>query len=346
MCHTKVELGYREVKKIIESSQYLGKTISRDVYDYHIKKMRRRKELLPKNEKLRRGQKNPLRLSNKTIEEIRLGIYNINTIKNNRYFSQLEFTENEKRKFAYQFLFYTMAQPYNVILIRDNDGITKVSLKKFIGLHRGSSEFFSYLSYSVNLIEYSIELLYKEKIIEIFQKGTDKLFNIINRRLIEFVRDCQILFDTLILIRMYTQWQNIKKPSKNEVKWFELIYGKRNAYHKFIKLYLTLKKKKSSSYYNFKYKKEKTKNINSLDIAIFEKIKNLEIKYEDIKSKYPIIFEIILQTICPKFYRDFLEKYYKEKLKKSIRIPKIKPVSLKEDFIVVTNNSLCSYSKI
>ena len=128
--HTNRELGYREVKKIIESSHYLNKSISRDVYDYHIKKMREREELLQKNEKLRLGQKNPLRLSNKTKDEIRLGIYNINTIKNNRYFLQSEFTENEKRKFAYQFLLFTMAQPNNVILVRDNDGITKILLKK------------------------------------------------------------------------------------------------------------------------------------------------------------------------------------------------------------------------
>ena len=298
--------------------------------------MREREELFPKNEKLRLGQKNPLRLSNKTKDEIRLGIYNINTIKKNHYFSQSEFTENEKRKFAYQFLLYTIAQSHSVILVRDN-GIIKVSLKKFIGLHRGSGEFFSYLIYSADLIKYSIELLHKEKIIEIFKKETDVLFNFIDKRLRNFVRDCLTLFDNEILIRMYIQWQNIKKPSKDEVMWFELIYGKRNAYNKFLKTYLNLRNTKSSSNYNSKYKRDKIETIRILDVNILKTLKNLEIKYKDIKSKFPSIFGIIIETICPKYYSDYLEKCYRVKLEQCIRIPVIKTLSLKEDSIAVTD---------
>ncbi len=330
MYQTNKDLGYREVKRIIESPHYLNKTISRDVYDYHIKKMKEREELLPKNKKLNRGQKNPLKLSNKTIEEIRLGIYNINTINKNHYFSQSEFTENEKRKFAYQFLLYSMAQPNNVILVRDNDGIIKVSLKKFIRLHRGSGEFFSNLSYSVNLIKYSIKLLHKEKIIEIFKKETDELFNFIDKRLIDFVKDCQMVFDNLILIRMYIQWQNIKKPSKNERNWFELIYGKRTANNKFKKTWFNLQNKKSSSNYNSKYKRGKIETIRNFDVTILKTLKNIEIQYKDIKSKYPSIFAIIIETICPKFYSDHLEQCYRKTMEQGIKIPEIKTVSLKE----------------
>ena len=208
--------------------------------------------------------------------------------------------------------------------------LPRFSLKKFIGLHRGSGEFFSYLYYSVILIEYSIELLCKEKIIEIFKKETDKLFIFRERRLIEFVKDCQILFDTLILIRMYTQWQNIKKPSKNERNWFELLYGKRNANNKFKKIWFNLKNTKSSVNYNCKYKRDKIETIRIFDIHILKTLKNLEIKYKDIKSKYPSIFAIIIETICPKFYLDHLERCYRVKIEQGIKIPEIKTVLLKE----------------
>jgi hypothetical protein len=85
---------------------------------------------------------------------------------------------------------------------------------------------------------------------------------------------------------MYTQWQNIKKPSKDERNWLELIYGKRNANNKFNKLGFNLKNTKSSSNYNFKYKKDKINTIKIFDVSILKTLNNLDIKYKDIKSKY------------------------------------------------------------
>jgi hypothetical protein len=60
--------------------------------------------------------------------------------------------------------------------------------------------------------------------------------------------------------------------------------------------------------YTPKYKKEKMELIDSLDISIYDDFNRIITKYKKIRDDYPILFKVIIETVCPKFYYDYLKK--------------------------------------
>ena len=348
---TTKELGYREVKKLIESSDYLGKFISRDVYNYHIKKMRERGELLPSTKNLKRGQKNPLKLDDKTEQEIKLKIYDIKSIESNHEFLKQKFTKEQIRKFAYQFLFFALDSEYYFHISTYESGVRKLSVKKIKKNYFYSTELFSYFKYGVKLIDSLIESLHKENIIEFTKKDDDILLTFTDENFKNFIQECKSSFDTLIYLRMSKLWQNIRRPNKEEGSWLKSIFGERDANEKIDFVCRNLKENKKQSMYDSKYKRKIKKEIDIFDISIYSTNYILLIeKYKKIQNKHPVFFNMILDIIYPQFYLRQLKKLnnIKEiankaknkkrrysKYKHLTKIPKIKSVLLNDSVSIV-----------
>lgn len=67
------DMSSRKLKWIVESKDYLGKTIPIKIFQYHIGKLLNAGYIFHKKEEWKRGKKLPLFLSNKTHEQLRLG---------------------------------------------------------------------------------------------------------------------------------------------------------------------------------------------------------------------------------------------------------------------------------
>jgi hypothetical protein len=111
--------------------------------------MRKRNELVEKDEIIKKGKKNPLKLTQKTKQEIALGIYNAKIITQRHRLFRKELTEEENRRFSYQFLFYAIVPPYNNIAIQ-HSGIRIFSFKKMLKNYKCSTEFFLILNTDIN----------------------------------------------------------------------------------------------------------------------------------------------------------------------------------------------------
>jgi hypothetical protein len=64
-------MSRRKMKRVIESSNYLGRKLGTRLYEFHIQRLIEAGYIVEKKDEWKRGKKSPLLLTNKTRETIK-----------------------------------------------------------------------------------------------------------------------------------------------------------------------------------------------------------------------------------------------------------------------------------
>lgn len=65
-------MSRRKMKRVVESSNYLGRKLGTRLYEFHIQRLIEAGYIVEKKDEWKRGKKSPLLLTNKTREQLRL----------------------------------------------------------------------------------------------------------------------------------------------------------------------------------------------------------------------------------------------------------------------------------
>jgi DNA-binding HxlR family transcriptional regulator len=147
-------------------------------------------------------------------------------------------------------------------------------------------------------IEDAFKIAQREGILKIVMEFRDELrYEIADKSLLDFICDCWYLFK-LILKKLEIVWKMIRGPNDQEIKWLELIEGRKHANAIRMQAYQqrhSLNKSKRKQLV-VSAKKE----ITYLEEEIQESITNLVELHTDTINKYRFPAERILEIVAPK----------------------------------------------
>src|SRR5712691_9742715 len=105
--------GYRQLRRTIESDQYLSRCLSSDVYYHHIKTLREVNLLTAISNNCDKGEKLDMCLTDTGRELVRLGIFEVDSRPQpRREILYVQKTEQEKLRKAYQILLVLLSTDY------------------------------------------------------------------------------------------------------------------------------------------------------------------------------------------------------------------------------------------
>lgn len=344
-------LWYRELKRKIESEEYLNKTISFETFHYHLKKLLK-SAIVVKSNNHKRGQQHLLRLSSLAAEQKRLGTFKVGDsldIKpklqpHNTFFEELSADERM------QAIYVIVGMATNdVYLYRDVNreviGTIKrsilhnscslpitnwgqhisigVSVKDFVDGSHGLLEFWS-VNFSELAIENALKALMKEDVVtEICVEGAVPKYVIHDEELKEFFDECLTIRDAAIMPRFLTQWNNIKLLNTQEERiYYELWNGGEYANEEIQNMKINLDTQKQRPDYK-QVRKDAENRLEMLDYNIYYFYNKIKKKYYGLFRKLPALATGILDVIFPHFLVRRGERIHKNSLqngKKYLRL--------------------------
>ena len=303
-------LGYRETKRIVESKDYLNRGIPPETYHHHITMMRRENQL--ESAVCIRGKKLPLHLTYGTRQEIRLGTFHVNTHDN--YHKKMskkkekEESEQERLEKAYQLLLVVASVKFPLPYCDDDYHKSPgISVCDVLGAHHCGFAF-GHIAFSKTMVKESFRLLNKENLIKpVLTFNGETRFDIVEKSLKEFVEECLKIYNGAVMFRLFITWQNIRRPTLEERKWYEFSWGKEQTDLIFRNVCETLDswRKKVDKEEKLRRLKVCEEKINFIDGNLFDLLNKLEQKYAKLIETYPSLTKTLIETVYPKFLQGY-----------------------------------------
>ena len=124
----------------------------------------------------------------------------------------------------------------------------------------------------------------------------------------DFVKSCLQLMDGAIMHWLHLKWNNIRPPNPLERRYYETVWGKRNADCHLRSVYNNWKNNDSR-----RMKKADVKYLlECLSVRIYENILKIEEKYHHLSAEHPSLCNSIYETLFPGFLRNEVEKIYRK----------------------------------
>jgi DNA-binding HxlR family transcriptional regulator len=271
-----------------------------------------------------------------------------------------EESEAEKDARAYQLLFYTAsaggrrirksqkAQPGNIVAYDPNRRqYVAYSFESVPGV--GVSDFFveprhlftqagalSHITFSSpkEVEKYFVRLRNRQEplIKQVDEFDGEARYDLADPKLERFIMDCWFLF-TMVLFRLKDTWRHIRKPSKEEAKWYLFMFGRENLsrffleaelirngqhrdYQRLIESVLPNDEKLSSTQKQLvrrkliiDHKRQIRQGIRELDRAIEKRFKALQKDYGNtVEEKYPYPAKKLKEMVYPTFLANLQKK--------------------------------------
>jgi hypothetical protein len=313
------KISRRKVKWIVESNEYLGKTITNKVFQNHIKRMLKAGYILQWKDKWKRGKKLPLFLSTETSEQIRLGSLNIifeekdrsdlltsyNKLKKYRKTREDRFESELKRSRIYYIVMRVLSieTPYR------NYRYPGLSITDIMNARYDGHAFcFLRLEEDKELVQECLNNLERENIVkEIKTPSEDESrYELVDLRWKSFVTECSQLLEDAVMMNFHLKWQNLRPPRPQERIYYEWCWGHRNADGHLNRVYQDYKRNKEIA---SKRDKQQIKElIEDLDYNIYRRYKELERRSCDLAHRYSSVYKMVVETIYPEFLRLQIER--------------------------------------
>jgi hypothetical protein len=333
-------LSQRKLKQIIESMDFLNRIIPEKTFRYHLKKLLNHKYISELKEGWKQGQKLPLVLTPITNEQIKLKTllieYKENSKdkenKNLRSYRKLKkkhqqiesrFAIELKRRMIYYLIFRVMSIKTPNRSYKDPG----VSVTDIINArYDGHAFYYLRLEEDVSTVHECIKKLQDENIIrETKIDGEESRYILVERLWEDFVKDCSMILEHDIMLRLFIVWQNIRKPTPMERLHQEYCWGKRSADGRIKRVCKALeenREKRNLVRSNYDIKERAKHHINLLDYNLVQDVRELKKKYHSLMEKHTWICNQIINTVYPEFIREEVEKIVKNKKTRDKKFPK------------------------
>ena len=139
----------------------------------------------------------------------------------------------------------------------------------------------------------SLVLLYLEEI----------RYEVTNADLGRLIRECWLILFGGVHDRMMFTWKNFRNPTRQEVKWYHLVWGRRRA-NTFFANYRNNLGKLNNNNNNTNSLKTVKKYIKMHDEALQKKFEAIQKDYEKIIKDYSYPTETLLEIAYPPFLRE------------------------------------------
>lgn len=311
--------GYRELKRTIESDKYLSRGLSSDVYYRHIKRLREANLITtPTTNDRDRGEKLDMCLTDKGRDLVRLGIFEVECRSELQgKMAYIQETEQQKRKKAYQLLVVLASIKYPLPYCDDEYyRLPGISIGDVSSAHYGSFPY-CHMSFEKDMVNELFKLLEKENLIKpvFIRPSNETRFDFAELSLKQFVKDLLMMHEGLVTARIFITWKNIKRPTKEERKWQESLWGKKKTDKRFVNACGRLDglRKITDEKKIQQHIKEKKRNVEEIDKNLLGLLQRLKKKYCYVIEKYPSLTDMLIETFYPKFLQDCLTRYGKYK---------------------------------
>ncbi len=311
-------ISRRRLKRIIESNDYLGRKLGTRVYEFHIQRLLDEGYISEKRGKWKRGKKLPLFLSNKTHEQLRLGNLNIEfneecSSLQNSYKKLKKRAKSSEERFKTELkrnrIYYTIMRVLSIETPNKNYRYPGLSIADITNArYDGHAFYYLRLEDDKEMIQECLNNLIREKIVskirELSRNGPR--YKLVDLRWKSFVTDCSQLLENTVMMELHLKWQNLKRPRPLERIYYESGWGDINANRHLIRIYQNFEEneKKSSA----EYRQEIEDLLYSIDRNLQQKFINLESEYRDLAKECSSIYDMIVETIYPKFLRLEIER--------------------------------------
>jgi DNA-binding PadR family transcriptional regulator len=135
-------------------------------------------------------------------------------------------------------------------------------------------------------------------------------YDLVDNDLRVFLQDCWVIHG-ISSITMNSIWENVRMPTQEERKWYEMLWSKRTADIHFNNYYESLKDKQKDT------KKKGYRKV-SPEIetrikdwgykGIVEHFKRLNEQHRDVIQKYRVPSAMLMKMVYPEFLRDLIDK--------------------------------------
>ncbi len=311
-------MSRRKLKWIVESKDYLGKTISIKIFQYHIQKLLNAGYIFHKKEEWKRGKKLPLYLSNKTREQLRLGNLNIEfkeehstllnsykKLKKRRKSIEDRFKSELKRNRIY----YIIMRILSIETPNKHYRNPGLSIADIINArYDGHAFYFLQLEDDKEMVQDCLNNLKREKIVrEIRIPAEDESrYKLVDLKWKSFVLHCSQLLEDTVMMELHLKWQNLRRPRPLERIYYESCWGDRDANVHLIRVNQNFRENEEKS--NDRHKQEIKDLLYNIDYNLHQEFINLESKYLDLANKCCSVYNMIAETIYPKFLRIEIER--------------------------------------
>lgn len=160
-------------------------------------------------------------------------------------------------------------------------------------------------------------LLEKENLIKpvFIRPSNETRFDFADLSLKQFVKDLLMIHEGLVTARIFITWKNIKRPTKEERKWQESLWGKKKTDKRFVNVCGRLDdlRKIRDEKKIQQHIKEKKRSVEEIDNNLFDLFQRLKNKYCNVIEKYPSFTDMLIETFYPKFLQDCLTRCGKYK---------------------------------
>jgi len=311
-------ISRRKLKLIVESSDYIGRKLGTRSYEFHIQRLLKAGYIFEKKAEWMRGMKSPLFLSNRTRQQMRLDNLNIEfkgdhpdllnsykKLKKHRISKEERFKSELKHNRIY---FIIM----RVLSIETPNRFYKcpgLSISDIINSrYDGHAFYFLRLEDDKELVQECLNSLNREKIVSKIKipSEDDTRYKLIDPRWKSFVIEGSHLLEDTITMELHLKWQNLKRPRPLERIYYESCWGDRSANGHLIRVYQNYQGNEEKS--NSKYRKEIEDLLYDIDCNLHQEFKYLESKYRDLDNKCSSVYNMLVETIYPKFLRLEIER--------------------------------------
>jgi hypothetical protein len=312
------KISIRKLKWIVESNEYLGKTIPIKIFQYHIQKLLNAGYIFHKNEEWKRGKKLPLFLSNKTREQLRLGNLNIEfkeehsnllnsykKLKKHHKSIENRFKSELKRNMIYYIIMRVLSIETPNKHYR-YPGLSIIDITN--ARYDGHAFYYLRLENDKETIQECLNNLIREKIVREIQISAENelRYQLVDLKWKLFVEHCSQLLENTVMMELHLKWQNLRRPRPLERIYYESCWGDKNANGHLIRVCQNFEgnKKKSSA----RYREEIEDLLYNIDYNLHQEFLNLESKYLDLARKCSSVYNMMVETVYPKFLRLEIER--------------------------------------
>jgi hypothetical protein len=311
-------ISRRKLKRIIEGGNYLGRKLGTRLYEFHIRRLLEARYIFEKKDEWIRGKKSPLLLSNKTREQLRLDNLNIEfkedhpnllnsykKLKKQRMSKEDRFKSELKRNRIY----YIIMRALSIETPNRFYKYPGLSISDIINArYDGHAFYFLRLEDDKELVQECLNSLIRERIVSEIKIPSEDVtrYKLVDLRWKSFVTDCSHLLEDTITMELHLKWQNLRRPRPLERIYYESCWGDRSANGHLIRVYQNYQGNEEKS--SDRYRQEIEDLLYDIDCNLHQEFKYLESKYRDLGNKCSSVYNMIVETIYPKFLRLEIER--------------------------------------
>ena len=311
-------ISNRKLKWIVESTEYLGRTIPIKIFQYHVQKLLSAGYVFYKKEQWKRGNRLPLFLSDKAREQLRLDnliieykeehsnlLNSYKKLKEHHKSIQDRFKSERRRNIIY----YIVMRVLSIETPNKHYRYPSLSIADIINArYDGHAFYYLRLEDDKVIVQECLNNLKREKIVSQIRipSRVEPSYKLADLRWKSFVTDCSLLLEDTVMMELHLKWQNLRRPSPLERIYYELCWGDRNANGHLIRVYQNFEENEKKS--NTRYRQEIEEVLYSIDCTLHQKFINLESKYHDLAIECSSVYNMIIETIYPEFLRKEIER--------------------------------------